>query len=264
MTDIVIATAIAATTMMVALWLVSLPLENASIVDIAWGPGFAIIAWTSYALADTPSMRALVTCVATTAWAARLAVHIGMRNTGHGEDRRYRAMRQARGPRFPLISLFTVFLLQAALMWIISLPLQAVHLPGAVAALGWMDAAGLVVWNAGYAFEAVADAQLTAFRKDPANKGRVMDRGLWAYSRHPNYFGECVLWWGFGLVALAAGAWWALIGPLTITFLLLKVSGVTLLESTITERRPGYREYIQRTSAFVPRPPRSQKREARS
>ena len=257
MTDIFIASAVLAAALMVTLWLVSLPLKNASIVDIAWGPGFAIIAWANYAIASNPTTRAQVVCVLTTAWAARLAFHIGKRNVGHGEDYRYRSMREKYGRNFPLVSLFIVFLLQAALMWTISLPVQAVLAPAAVMPLGWIDAAGVALWAIGYVFEAIADAQLAAFKRDPANTGRVMDTGLWRYSRHPNYFGEFLLWWGFGVIALATGAWWALIGPATITFLLLKVSGVTLLESTITERRPGYREYIERTSAFLPWPPRA-------
>ena len=198
--------------------------------------------------------RAAAVAVLATAWAARLALHIATRNIGHGEDYRYRSMREKYGANFPLVSLGIVFLLQAVLMWIVSLPLQAVSRPGPSVPFGWLDIVGFAIWSAGYAFEAVADAQLVVFKKNPANKGRVLDTGLWRYSRHPNYFGECVIWWGFGLTALATGAWWALAGPAVMTILLLKVSGVSLLESTITERRPGYREYIERTSAFVPLP----------
>lgn len=165
-------------------------------------------------------------------------------------------MRARHGARFPIVSLGTVFLLQGALMWIVSLPLQAAHASGAVAPLGWMDAVGVAFWTGGLVFETVADAQLTRFKQSPATTGLVMDRGLWRYSRHPNYFGDFLVWWGFGLIAVSTGAWWAIVGPLVMSVLLVKVSGVALLESTIVERRPGYREYVARTSAFLPWPPR--------
>src|SRR5512147_3288325 len=165
-------------------------------------------------------------------------------------------MREARGPRFAAESLVTVFLLQAALMWAISLPLQAAAALGAGKPLGLLDAAGALVVLTGVAVEAAADAQLARFLARPDSRGLVMQRGLWRWSRHPNYFGDFVVWWGLGFLGVAAGATWTLAGPALMSVLLLRVSGVTLLEKTISTRRPGYAEYAARTSAFFPWSPR--------
>ncbi len=240
--------------LMVALWLVSLALRDASIVDPCWGLGFVIVGWTA-ALAGELSGWGWVLALLTTVWGLRLSIHLGRRNLGHGEDFRYRSMRK-RYPNFALTSLVIVFGLQGVLMWIVSLPLQlAPAFDGTNAALG---IAGVAVWAVGLAFEAVGDAQLARFRADPANEGKVLDTGLWRYTRHPNYFGDACVWWGLWLVALAAGApWWTVVGPVVMTFLLRRVSGVTLLERSLKERRPGYAEYVRRTSPFVPRPPRA-------
>jgi steroid 5-alpha reductase family enzyme len=241
--------------MMLALWVVSLVIANASIVDIFWGLGFVLVTWVSVAVTPAESTNYLVAALVTI-WGVRLATYLAIRNTGHGEDFRYRTMRAHHGPRFPLVSLGTVFLLQGALMWIVSLPVQAAIAVADGLPLGRLDAAGILLVVAGLGFETVADAQLSRFKKRPESAGRVMDRGLWRYSRHPNYFGDCLVWWGFGAFGLAAGMWWTLLGPAVMTVLLLKVSGVSLLESTIVERRPAYRDYMVRTSAFVPWPPK--------
>jgi len=239
------------------LWLVSVRRRDASIVDPFWGPGFAAVAWTSVAAAG-PSPRGLLLAALATLWGARLGLYLAWRRRVHapGEDRRYAAMRAAHGGRFWWVSLFTVFLLQAALMWLVSLPLQAGAALGRGVPLGPPELAGTLLFLAGLGFEGVADAQLARFLADPGSRGRVMDRGLWGWSRHPNYFGDFLVWWGLGLVALGAGAWWSLAGPLVMSVLLMRVSGVALLESTIGSRRPGYAEYVRRTSAFFPRPPR--------
>ncbi len=242
---------------MTALWILSLFIADVSIVDIFWGIGFTVIAWTSHALMPSPTQRSWVIVSLATAWGLRLATHLARRNLGHGEDYRYRVMRAAHGTRFPLVSFGTVFLLQGVLMWIVSLPLQAAQRAEADAPLGWIDAAGILLWAIGIAFESVADAQLARFKRTTAAAGRVMDRGLWRYSRHPNYFGDFLVWWGFGCIGLGTGAWWSLIGPAVMSVLLLRVSGVALLERTITERRPAYRDYVARTSAFFPWPPRT-------
>jgi steroid 5-alpha reductase family enzyme len=187
-------------------------------------------------------------------WAVRLAAYVSWRNWGHGEDRRYQAIRARNGPSFPLTSLVYVFFLQALLAWLVSLPFLAVLArPGAWSAL---DAIGAAIAGFGFFFEAVGDQQLAAFKRDPANRGKVMDRGVWRYSRHPNYFGECCVWWGFFVMAVPAGGWWSIVSPLVMTGLLLKVSGVALLEKDIGERRPAYRDYIARTNAFFPGPPK--------
>jgi steroid 5-alpha reductase family enzyme len=242
---------------MCALWLVSLPLRNASIIDACWGPAFAVAAWGAALQAGLPlgSTRAALALALVSLWAVRLSLHLLVRNTGHGEDPRYAAMRRGHGDRFWWVSLFTVFLLQAALAWTISLPVQLAVL--STGPLGWLDALAALTWLIGFAFETIGDLQLTRFRRDPANRGRALDTGLWRYTRHPNYFGDALLWWGFGLLGLAAGAPWTLFAPALMTFLLLKVSGVALLEKGMAERRPAYRDYVERTSAFIPWFPRA-------
>lgn len=243
--------------MMLALWLLSLALKNASIVDIFWGAGFAVIALATFALSDGYWPRKVLIISLAAIWGFRLASYIGWRNAGKGEDFRYQAMRKRHRDRFALVSLFTVFALQGLLMWVISLPLQFAQLSREPARLTWLDFLGALLWAIGLSFEAIGDWQLARFKADPANKGKVMDRGLWAYTRHPNYFGDALLWWGFFLVALATPrGWWTVISPLLMTTLLIKVSGVALLEKTLVKTRPEYRDYVRRTSAFFPLPPK--------
>jgi len=240
---------------MVALWVASVRLADASIVDVFWGPGFAAIAWISVAMAG-PAPRGLLLALLATAWGTRLGLHIAARRRGQGEDRRYRAMREARGRRFAAESLLSVFLLQAGLLWVVSLPLQAGASLGRARPLGPVELAGSALFLVGLAFEAIGDAQLSRFLRDPGNGGRVMQRGLWRYTRHPNYFGDFLVWWGLGCISLGTGAAWPLVGPAVMSVLLLRVSGVTLLERTIGQRRPEYASYARRTSAFFPWPPR--------
>ena len=245
----------------VALWVVSLLRRDASVADPAWGPGFAGVAGAAALAARPLDARGVLVLVLVVAWALRLGVHLLGRNLSHGEDPRYAAMRASWGPRFAWVSLFTVFLLQGALLWIVSLPLQAaIGRANGGGALGPWDALGAALVVTGATLEAVADAQLRAFRRDPESRGRVLDTGVWAWSRHPNYFGDALMWWGFGCIALATGAWAALAGPLLMNVLLVRVSGVAMLERDIAERRPEYRAYIARTPAFVPWPPRHRTR----
>lgn len=237
------------------LWLVSLRLRDASIADPFWGPGFLLLTLTYLLGGGEPSRRGILVTGLVAAWALRLGIHLWKRNRGHGEDPRYAAMRERHGDRFGGVSLFTVFWLQAVILWVVALPIF-----GGVTGsgpLGAWDVAGAVLVLSGLIVEAVADAQLARFRADPVNRGRVLDTGLWRYSRHPNYFGDAVLWWGFFLLSVGAGAPWTVPGPLLMTFLLLKVSGVALLERTLVSGRPGYAEYVRRTSAFVPWFPRT-------
>ena len=183
-------------------------------------------------------------------WGVRLAFHISVRSWGEAEDSRYQDIRKKYSPNFPLKSLFIIFIFQALLAWVLSLPLLVIFTnPSNWVSLDYL-AFGLVMF--GIIYESVADYQLYRFKRIASNKGKVMDKGLWAYSRHPNYFAEAMVWWGFFLFAFAHGYWWSIISPLLITYLLLKFSGVTLMEETITERRPEYRRYIETTSAFVP------------
>ena len=251
--------AVAVATLMVGTWVVSLVLRNASIVDITWGLGFVLVAWVSALRADAASGAASVLVAMVTVWGLRLGVYLFWRNHGNGEDYRYVAMRRRWGKRFWLISLATVFVLQGALMWIVSLPVQVAHVgdarDGALAGVALVI--GLALYAIGLLFEVVGDAQLARFKADPTNEGKVMRSGLWRYTRHPNYFGDACVWWGVGIVAQAVtGTWWALLGPLVMNILLLRVSGVALLERSLRKRKPDYAEYVRTTSAFVPRPPR--------
>jgi len=240
-----------------ALWLASLRLANASIVDMWWGPAF-VLALAVYLRFEPPAHpRGWLILGATMLWAVRLAWHIGQRNIGHGEDPRYRAWRDEHGARWWWRSYLQVFVLQAVIAWIVSWPLYHAA-RGEAPFPSLTDVAGTALFIVGLLFEIVADAQLAAFKRDPASRGQVMDRGLWRYSRHPNYFGEALLWWGFGLIGTSApGGWVGLVGPLLMTFLLLRVSGVALLERSLVKSRPGYADYVARTSAFVPWPPRN-------
>jgi steroid 5-alpha reductase family enzyme len=250
------------TGLMVLLWLVSLTLANASIVDIFWGLGFVTVAWLSCWLAQGHGPRAVLLVALTSVWGLRLSGYLAWRNLGHGEDPRYRAMRERIGERFWLVSLGTVFGLQGLLIAVISLPLQAgLHAP-ALAHVTVLQGAGALVWLVGILFEAVGDLQLARFKANPANADAVMDRGLWRYTRHPNYFGDFLVWWGLYLVAVSdldglRTLGWTAVGPAIMSFLLMRVSGVPLLERSLRQRRPGYEAYIRRTSAFFPRPPRA-------
>jgi len=240
---------------MLLLWTLSLRLRNASIVDVFWGSAFVLAGWTAALSGGGAGPRRALALALVTLWGTRLTLHLGRRNLGHGEDPRYVAMRAAHGARFWWVSLFTVFLFQAGLAWVVSLPIQLAAVSTS-AGLGVLDLAGLALWLVGFAFEAVGDAQLARFRRDPASRGRALDTGLWRYTRHPNYFGDACAWWGLGLLGAAAGAPWTLVAPVLMTFFLLRVSGVALLERDIVERRPAYRDYVARTSAFLPWFPR--------
>jgi len=250
------------TALMVLLWLVSLAITNASIVDIFWGLGFVIVAWLSLWLAHGHGTRAVLLVALTSVWGARLSGYLAWRNLGHGEDPRYRAMRERNGARFWLISLGTVFGLQALLIALISLPLQAGLRAPALTHVTILQGVGVLFWLVGILFEAVGDLQLARFKADPANANAVMDRGLWRYTRHPNYFGDFAVWWGLYLVAVSDIAGlralgWTAVGPAIMSFLLMRVSGVPLLERSLRQRRPDYEAYIRRTSAFFPWPPTS-------
>jgi steroid 5-alpha reductase family enzyme len=234
------------------LWLVSLPLRNSSIVDVAWGPSFLLQAVIYGSLAPDgwgPRKALLVALVAI--WATRLALHIATRNAGKGEDYRYATWRREAGKDWWWRSFFKVFVLQAGLSWFIGMPLLAAQSGGAQ---GWtaLDALGVALWAIGFTFEAVGDWQLRTFLRDPANRGRSMTRGLWQYTRHPNYFGDATQWWGFFALAAAAGGWWSVLSPVAMTFLIVRISGVGMLEQTIAQRRPDYAQYMLRTNAFIP------------
>lgn len=251
------ATAAAVTALMLGVWLLSVWRRDASIVDVFWGLGFVLVAWLSYALGGGYPARKLLVCVLATVWGTRLAVYLLWRNWGQGEDYRYRAMRARYGGRFPIVSLYLVFGLQGVLMWLVSLPLQVTQIAPQPAHLTALDAAAATLWATGMFFEAVGDWQLARFKADPVNRGRVMDRGLWRYTRHPNYFGDALVWWALFLTAAATpGGIWVVFSPVIMTALLLRVSGVPLLERKLVKTRPQYAEYARHTSAFIPWFPR--------
>ena len=233
-------------------WVVSVFKHNVAIVDSLWSLLLLLAAAIYAAAAPAPGPRAVLVLTLVAAWSLRLFAHITRRNWGHEEDRRYRAIRARNEPNFAFKSVYLVFVLQAGFAWLISVPLL-----GAISStgpLGALDLGGAALWLLGMVFEAGGEWQLARFKADPGNRDRVMDRGLWRYTRHPNYFGDFCVWWGLYLIAVSAGAWWSLPGPLLMSVLLMRVSGVTLLEQDIGERRPGYADYIRRTNAFFPGP----------
>jgi steroid 5-alpha reductase family enzyme len=242
------------------LWLVSIPIRNASIVDIFWGPAFTIVALAGWFLGDGDHDRRILLAALTAGWGIRLGMHLALRNIGHGEDPRYARWRKRvedAGGDFTWHSLFRVFALQGVLVIIVSLPVQAGQLARTQTPLGAFALAGTFLWALGFLFEAVGDWQLRQFKSNPDNRGKLLDTGLWRYTRHPNYFGNACIWWGLWLVACdAPGLWWTAIGPALMTFLLLRVSGVTLLEKSLVAANPEYADYQRRTSAFIPWPPR--------
>jgi len=239
-------------------WLVALLRKDASVVDAMWSVGYVLVTWQTYALTQGAGIEArrLAVFAAVTLWGLRLWLHLGLRHAEEGEDRRYAKMRVRWGKTFALSSLTKVFGLQGVLMVLIASPVLAVMAaPGLPVCSAW-DIVGGLMCALGFAIEAIADRQLVDFRRRADRGDAVLDSGLWRYSRHPNYFGESLFWWGLGLVAVAEGAAWALVSPVLLTWLLLRVSGVALMETTIPERRPAYADYVARTSAFIPWWPR--------
>jgi steroid 5-alpha reductase family enzyme len=248
---------VAVLVLMTLTWVASLVRRDVSLVDRVWGLAFVVSAWVYAVLGDGATPRKLLVVTLVTIWGLRLSLYITKRNWGDGEDKRYAKMREKRPDSFPVTSLFRVFWLQAGLAWLISLPLvAALHRPSP-ATLTWVDGLAVLAWVVGFVFEAGGDWQLSRFLADPDNRGKVMDRGLWRYTRHPNYFGDTVVWWSYFLFALATGAWWAAAGSALMTFLIVKVSGVALTDEGMSSggsTREGYDEYVRRTNAFVPGP----------
>lgn len=254
---VMVASAAAIAAMMLALWAASLARRDASIVDLFWGPGFALVAWIGFAVGDGAPARQWLSAALVSVWALRLGGYLAWRNWGRGEDPRYVAMRQNHGARFGRVSLYTVFGFQGLIMWVVSLPIQQAQAAPEPTVLSWVEGAGVLLWAVGLCFESVGDWQLARFRADPANRGHVMNRGLWSWTRHPNYFGDALVWWGLFLVALPTqGGAWTLVSPAIMTFMLVRVSGVALLERDLRKSKPDYADYTARTNAFLPWPPR--------
>jgi steroid 5-alpha reductase family enzyme len=243
---------------LITLWAISIRIRDASIIDIFWGPGFGIIALTTFILTTSPGPSGLLLMAFTCLWSIRLGTHLAGRWLSHGrkEDARYIAMRKKAGPHFGARSLITVYGFQGILMWIVALPLQIGIAQSAQASFGLLTGIGCIVFTAGFTIEALADAQLRDFKSDPGNDGKIMQSGIWAWSRHPNYFGNACLWWGLFLIATQSpfGAL-TILSPILMTFLLLRVSGVALLERRMARTKPDYLIYRQSVNAFVPLPP---------
>lgn len=237
-------------------WVLSLAKKDAGIIDIFWGLGFVLVAWIGFFNTAGFMARKVLVVGLVTAWGVRLALHIFVRSLGKGEDYRYREMRDKRPGYFWIWSLFGVFWLQALILWFVSAPILAAQYAAGPARWTWLDVIGAVVFFTGFLFESVGDWQLARFKSAPGNQGGVMNTGLWRYTRHPNYFGDALVWWGLLLIALSTGAWWTVVSPLVMTFLLMKVSGVALLEKSLAEKKPEYRDYVLRTNAFFPGRPR--------
>jgi steroid 5-alpha reductase family enzyme len=236
--------------LMTLLWLVSLAIKDASIVDIFWGTGFAIAGWAYFLQTDGLPARKWIVAILVTLWGLRLSIHIFRRNHGKPEDFRYQNWRREHGPRWWWWSFFQVFALQGIILWIVSAPVLAAQMSSTP--LNLFDALGVIAWLVGIIFEAGGDWQLSRFKADPSNKGKLMTTGLWSLTRHPNYFGDAVVWWGHYLIGAAAGSWWTIFSPLLMTFLLMRVSGVAMLEKTM-QSRPGYEAYMRNTPAFFPK-----------
>ena len=236
-------------------WVLSLVRNNVTHVDSMWSLFLGMAAYTYALFFFSLTPRTVLVLTLVTIWAVRLCVYLTWRNWNPHEDHRYAAIRKNNEPHFWLKSIYIVFGLQAVLAWLISMPLF-----GAIASsaspellpLTFIDYLGAAIAAFGIIWQTTADWQLANFKAKPENKGQVLDTGVWRYSRHPNYFGECCIWWGLYLIACAGGAWWSVLSPILMTLLLLKVSGVALLEKDIGERRPAYANYIKNTNAFIP------------
>ncbi len=242
---------------MTILWVISVIIKNVSIVDIFWGPGFIISCACYFLNCNGNESRKIILMSLVAIWGLRLSFYVAWRNKGKGEDFRYRQFRKNYGEkRYWWISFFQTFLLQGILMWLISAPLLGAQYFGKEREPGLTDLSGIIIWIIGFIFEAGGDLQLARFRKDISNKGKVLDKGFWRYTRHPNYFGDSSVWWGYGLICVSAGSYIPALGSLLMTALIIKVSGIALLEKTLKEKKPQYKKYIETTSAFFPWFPR--------
>jgi steroid 5-alpha reductase family enzyme len=239
--------------LMSLVWMISTIIKNVSIVDYFWGLGFVVSCCFYFINTEGNETRKILLTSLVSIWGLRLSVYLFWRNRGKGEDFRYREFRKKYGEnRYWWVSFFQTFLLQGILMWLISAPLLGAQFSGENHPIAIPDYLGIVLWIIGFSFEAGGDLQLAWFRTNPENRGKVLDKGFWKYTRHPNYFGDAAIWWGFGLMSVSAGNWLPFLGSLLMTGLIIRVSGVALLEKTLVEQKPQYREYIRKTSSFLP------------
>jgi len=239
--------------LMTTLWIISVVIKNVSIVDLFWGFGFVVAAAFYFIKTDGFEPRKILILSLASIWGLRLSIYLAWRNIGKGEDFRYKEFRRKYGEdRYWWISFFQTFLLQGVLMWLISAPLLGAQFYSNNASLGFFDFAGLLFWFIGFSFEAGGDYQLAVFKANPSNKGKVLNSGFWRYTRHPNYFGDSAVWWGFGLICISGGSYVPVLGSILMTALIIKISGVALLEKSLKEQKPQYKEYIEKTSSFIP------------
>lgn len=232
------------------LWALSVPLRNASIIDMFWGPLFVAVAWTLLYASDEVRTKPYLVTLLVSLWGLRLGFHLVARNLGEGEDKRYRAWRERGGPNWWLETYYRIFLLQGGIALLVAAPIVAAFVgPDGIGAINLL---GFGVWAAGFVWELLADVQLTRFKADPDNRGRILDSGLWGLCRHPNYFGDALQWWGLALVAVSLGTWWALIGPAVMTAFFLGLSN-DVLERGMKKRHPEYASYVENTPKFFPR-----------
>ena len=239
--------------MMSVLWIISIPIKNVSIVDLFWGLGFVVACFFYFLNTDGFDIRKVLLFTMVSIWGLRLSIYLAWRNIGNGEDYRYRNFRKQYGEhRYWWISFFLTFLLQGILMWLISAPLLGAQYYKGDNALHIMDYLGVFVWLIGFIFEAGGDIQLARFKANSANKGKVMNKGFWHYTRHPNYFGDAAVWCGYALVCISAGSYIPVLGAILMVAFIIKVSGVVLLEKTLKVTKPAYQDYIEKTSAFIP------------
>jgi len=237
-------------------WAISVRDQNVTIVDSLWGLGFILVALITFSAGNGFDGRRNLVLWLTAVWGLRLTAHLTWRSWGQQEDHRYARWREKSGARFWWVSLFKVFWLQAIFLWVISLILQRILLASQPAHFTSLDLVGSLIWLIGMLFESIGDWQLARFKSNPDNRSRVMDQGLWAWSRHPNYFGEFLVWWGFFLISLSTpGGYWTITSPIIVSVILLNLTGVPLTEAALKKRRPGYADYVRRTSGFFPRPP---------
>ena len=234
-------------------WILSVYLKNASIVDIFWGLSFVLVSAFYFIVTPDLSIRKIITMTLVAIWGLRLSTHIFLRNLGKPEDYRYQEFRKNYGEkRYWWFSYFQVFLLQGFLVWMISAPLLAINYFAVENPFGITDVLGILIWLVGFTFEAGGDWQLTRFKANQANKGKLLQTGFWKYTRHPNYFGDAAVWWGFAVLSIASGCYLPVLSSLLMTWLIIKVSGVSMLERTMKNTKPGFEDYVKRTSAFIP------------
>lgn len=235
------------------LWILSVYLKNVSIVDIFWGSGFVIVNGVYFLSQEVIYTRHIIMLGLVTLWGLRLSIYLAYRNIGKAEDFRYQEFRRRYGPeRYWWFSFFQVFLLQGALILVVSLPLLGTNFSTKTNTITWIDYVAIIAWIIGFLFETVGDIQLTRFKSNASNKGNVLNTGLWKYTRHPNYFGDALVWWSYAIFCISSGIYWPILGSVVMTFLIINVSGVSLLEESLKDKKPAYQKYIKQTSSFFP------------